>query len=99
MLVQRRRHSRITTAQATLQSALWIALFLVGLTFPALADDSGGTSILLRLIGQSSLTSALSGLLWTLSVFAAWGIGIALLVLLIIGIDSSDNRFHHSPVV
>ena len=34
MIVQRRRHIGITTAQAWLQIVLWTALFLAGLTFP-----------------------------------------------------------------
>jgi hypothetical protein len=63
---------RITTAQAWLQTMLWTALFVLGLTFPALEDNHGGASILLRVIDQDPLTSALSGLLWTLSVFVAW---------------------------
>lgn len=70
-----REHIRITTAQAWLQTMLWTALFVLGLTFPALEDNHGGASILLRVIDQDPLTSALSGLLWTLSVFVAWRTG------------------------
>jgi hypothetical protein len=87
MFLQRRRHVGITTPQAWLQTVLWTALFVFGLTFPALADSHGGASTLLRLTGEGALTSALSGLLWTISTFLAWGAGVALLALLIIGID------------
>jgi hypothetical protein len=93
MFVQRRQHGGITTAQGGLQVVLWIVLFVFGLTFPARAEKSGGASILVRLIGQGPLTSALSGLLWTASAFVAWGVGIALLALLIIGLDSKRHGF------
>lgn len=67
---------------------LWIALFVFGLTFPALDESHGRASILLQIIGQNALHSALSGLLWTISTFVAWGVGVMLLALLIVGIDS-----------
>jgi hypothetical protein len=92
MIAARRKHGGITTAQVWFQTALWSALFTFGLTFPALEEGNGGTSILLRIIGEGSLTSALSGLLWTISTFVAWGVAVTLLALLIIGIDSKRQH-------
>ena len=60
MLRQRRQHIDITTAQAWLQTVLWTALFMFGLTFPALEESHGGPSVLLRVIGEDPLHSALS---------------------------------------
>jgi hypothetical protein len=97
LFVQRSRHGGVTTGQAWLHTAMWLALLLFGLTFPGLEEGNGGASILLRLIGQGPLTSALSGLLWTGSTFVAWGAGIALLALLIVGIDSKRQRVPAEP--
>jgi hypothetical protein len=91
VLVQRSQQGGITTAQACLHTVLWVALLLFGLAFRGLEQGNGGAPILLRLIGQGPLTCALSGLLWTLSTFVAWGAGIALLALLILGIDSKPQ--------
>jgi hypothetical protein len=43
------------------------------------------------IIGQTPLTSALSGLLWTVSTLVAWTAGIGLLAPLI-GIDRQQQR-------
>jgi hypothetical protein len=97
MFVQRRKRGGITAAQAWLQTALWIALFIFGLTFPALEERNGGASVLLRVIGQAPLTSALSGLMWTASTFVAWGTGIALLTLLAVSTFSKRQSISTGP--
>ena len=89
IVLQRRRHHALTTVQASLQIVLWAALFTLGLTVPTL---SGGTSILLRLTGRSPMTSALSGLLWAGSTIVAWGVGVALLAVLIIGLAAKRQH-------
>jgi hypothetical protein len=54
----------LTTAQASAQLILWLAMFGFGFTLVDANDNPGGQSVLTKLLGGGSTTENVSNLLW-----------------------------------
>jgi hypothetical protein len=85
MFCQQRR-PRLSTAQAWLQVACWLCMFVVGVAMED-GDDTGDVGgILLSLFGDNSTTETISGILLLIAGFGGAAAWLALFVLLIVGL-------------
>jgi hypothetical protein len=86
MFCQRRRPTRLSSAQAWLQVVCWLCMFVAGVAVVD-GDDTGNVGgILLSLFGNNSTMENISGIAMLVAGFVGAAAWLALMVLLLVGL-------------